>query len=25
VIESPGENREFQEKLKRLKLNVDTK
>ncbi|MDB4346075.1 FAD-dependent thymidylate synthase [bacterium] len=25
AIESPGENREFQEKLKRLKLNVDTK
>ena len=24
-IESPGEQREFQEKLKRLKLNVDTK
>jgi len=24
-IESPGERREFQEKLKRLKLNVDTK
>ena len=25
VIESPGENREFQEKLKRLKINLDTK
>jgi thymidylate synthase (FAD) len=24
-IESPGERREFQEKLKRLKLNIDTK
>ena len=24
-IESPGERREFQEKLKRLKINVDTK
>ena len=24
-IESPGERREFQEKLKRLNLNIDTK